>query len=541
MALLKEVLVIGLGPGSFDQLSLGAWQALSEGNPIYLRTEKHPVVKELTAQGIKFTSFDYLYEQKADFSEVYEGIAEQLISELKADPALERIIYAVPGHPLVGETAVKLLLEKTAEESELKVTILPAVSFVDSLINILQLDLISGVTILDALSFKQEQLNTLQHHIFTQVYSRFVASDLKLSLLEIYPADHPVTVIKAAGIPGEEKTAQVVLSELDHLTWYDHLTSVYLPPLEEKIPNSLFANYALDPLVNVLDKLLSPEGCPWDREQNHATLKPCLIEEMYEVIEAIDCQDMIKLKEELGDVLLQVVFHTALAQGRGDFDLNDVVGGITEKMIRRHPHVFGEVIVKNTADVLKNWEQIKKAEKGNNISDEKIMTSINKSLPALLMAQEVQKKARKVGFDWDDLQGPMEKVKEELQELEEAISAQNKAGKSKDGVNNTSSVASESNGSKISSTDNVSNGNKLSNVSNLDNVEEELGDLLFAVVNLGRFIKVSPEGALYKTIRKFIRRFNYLEQEIGEKGQKWGELDLQELDKIWERAKSKGL
>lgn len=520
MAFLKEILVIGLGPGSFTQLSLGAWQALSQDNPVYLRTAKHPVVKELRARGINFTSFDYLYEEKTDFAEVYEGIMEELIFKIKSSPSLNRIIYAVPGHPLVGETAVKLLLAKAIEETEFKVTILPAVSFVDSLINILQIDLISGVVILDALSFQQNQLNTLQHQIFTQVYNRLVASDLKLSLLEIYPSDHPVTVIKAAGIPDEERIARVILSEMDHLIWYDHLTSVYLPPLREERVTPFLANYPLDPLINVLDKLLSPEGCPWDREQDHFTLKPCLIEEMYEVIEAIDCRDVGKLKEELGDVLLQVVFHTALAQERGEFDFNDVVDEITGKMIRRHPHVFGEATVKNTDDVLRNWEQIKKAEKGNNTSDEGIMTSINRSQPALLMAQEVQKKAKKVGFDWEDLHGPMEKVKEELWELEEALCERSKAGNRKD--------------SKDSE-------DRVENTGHVDNVEEELGDLLFAVVNLSRFIKVSPEAALYKTIQKFIRRFNYLEQEIGKRGQKWEGLELQYLDKIWETVKSKGL
>ncbi|MDD4146852.1 MAG: nucleoside triphosphate pyrophosphohydrolase [Clostridia bacterium] len=263
--------------------------------------------------------------------------------------------------------------------------------------------------------------------------------------------------------------------------------------------------YPLDPLANILDRLLAKEGCPWDREQTHFTLKPCLLEEAYEVIEAIDLQDMDKLKEELGDVLLQIVFHTALAQQRGDFTLNDVIAGITNKMIRRHPHVFGEATVQGTADVLKNWEEIKKAEKGNNMAEGRIMTSINRALPALLMAEEVQKKAKKVGFDWENVQGPWEKIKEELQELAEVIDIQDQEG-----------------------------GNKV-------RIEEELGDLLFAVVNVARFAGVSSETALYKTIRKFVQRFNFIEQEILAQGSKWEDMDLHFLDEIWEKAKLKGL
>jgi tetrapyrrole methylase family protein/MazG family protein len=264
-------------------------------------------------------------------------------------------------------------------------------------------------------------------------------------------------------------------------------------------------DYSLEPLVNILDKLLSPEGCPWDRQQTHFTLKPCLLEEAYEVIEAINAEDMKQLKEELGDVLLQVVFHAALAEQKGEFDLHDVVMGITNKMVRRHPHVFGEVTVRGTEDVLKNWEEIKKAEKGNNRTGGSIMKTVNRALPALLLAEEVQKRAKQVGFDWENVQGPLGKIKEELQELEEAISKQDNQEKSK------------------------------------MKIEEELGDLLFAVVNVARFVDVSSEVALSGTIQKFMRRFNFIEQEILARGAKWEELNLHYLDEIWEKAKLKGL
>lgn len=507
---MKEIVVVGLGPGSLVHLSMGVWQILSAGDPLYLRTNRHPVVEELAAHDLRFSTFDYLYEEKRDFQEVYESIVEILLSKVKNDPLIERLVYGVPGHPLAGETTVQLLREKAAGDKEVKITIIPGMSFVDVLLNTLQIDLLSGFTVLDALDLSEETLVPSHHQIFTQVYSRLVAADLKITLLEKYPPEHPVTVIKGAGISGEEKVAQVKLCELDHITWYDHLTSVYISPLVLPIPQSGAVNkelceYPLDPLAKILDKLLSPEGCPWDKEQNHFSLKSCLVEETYEVIEAIDSRDMEKLKEELGDVLLQVVFHTALAKREGRFDLNEVIAGISSKMLRRHPHVFGATTVQGTADVLKNWEEIKKAEKGNNISAGKIMDKINRSLPALLLAEEVQKKANKVGFDWENVEGPLAKIIEEYQELKEAIA---KPGKEEMKRNR---------------------------------IEEELGDLLFAVVNTARFVGVSPETALYGTVRKFIQRFNFIEQELVAQERTWGETNLHILDKIWKKAKINGL
>lgn len=515
---------MGLGAGSFAQLTLGVWEILQNSELLYLRTAKHPMVDDLCKRGIKFRTFDYLYEEKDDFAQIYEGIAEELLLKIKeAEPPVEQLVYAVPGHPLVGEKSVKLLLEKAAGEAGVKVRVFEGISFVDSLLNLLQLDLTTGFTILDALSFTKGHLNLGHHQIFTQVYSRFVASELKLTLLELYPPEHQVTVIRAAGIPGQEEKQAVALAELDHhASSFDHLTSVYVPPL---LTRDTVCRYPLDPLTSVIDRLLAPDGCPWDREQTHATLKKCLLEETYEVLEAIDEGDMVQLREELGDVLLQVVFHAALADRRGDFDLNEVVEEVTAKMIRRHPHVFGEVEVKNSADVLINWEKIKKREKGHTGSQGKIMDSVNKALPALLMAEEVQKKARKVGFDWSDIKDPLAKVLEEYHELKEVLNVQAQGEQ-----------AAPANGPEKNR-----GGNSQKEPKQRSNTaEDELGDLLFAVVNVARFLGVSAEAALFKAVRKFIRRFSYIEQEIAEKSLKWEDIDVKSLDIIWERAKSEG-
>lgn len=497
---LKEIMVVGLGPGGIEQLTGQVWQVLESDAEKHFRTAVHPVVEELKKRGIRFTSFDDLYEEKASFEEVYDEIVEKLITRARAAEEDKLIVYAVPGHPLVGERSVQMLLRE-GEKYGIKVTVVPGVSFIDTVLNVLCLDPTEGLLVIDALSFDSGDIITGHHIVFSQVYKRLVASDLKLVLLEMYPPEHPATVVRAAGVAGEEEVVETVLCELDHFELFDHLTSVYISPLRKKQHN--MSGYPLDPLVEVLEKLLSPQGCPWDRQQTHFTLKECLLEETYEVIEAIDNEDMSELCEELGDVLLQVVFHSALAQERGDFDCNDVVRVVTEKMIRRHPHVFGSISVKDSGEVLKNWEIIKAEEKRENGKKQgedrkSVLSNLNRALPALMLAEEVQKKAKKVGFDWEDAEGAWDKVFEEIDELKEACRE------------------------KI-------------------NMEEELGDLLFAVVNIARFIGVSSEAALIKTVHKFIRRFNYIENSLWEQNIKWEQTNLEMLDILWEKAKKTGL
>ena len=259
------------------------------------------------------------------------------------------------------------------------------------------------------------------------------------------------------------------------------------------------SSYPLDPLVKVMAGLLGAGGCPWDREQTHLSLRRYLLEECYEVIEAIEEGDMHKLCEELGDLLLQIVFHASLAQARGDFSLGDVVEGITAKMIRRHPHVFGKGRVRDTAEVQVNWEQIKKEEKGEQGRSASVLAGVPKQLPALMRALKLQDKAARVGFDWDNVTGALAKVEEEIAELKEAGRAGEPAA-----------------------------------------MEEELGDLLFAIVNVARFLAVEPETALARTNAKFCRRFHYIEKAARRRGQKIEEMDLTEMDILWNQAKENG-
>ena len=253
--------------------------------------------------------------------------------------------------------------------------------------------------------------------------------------------------------------------------------------------------YTVKDLETIVALLRAPGGCPWDAEQTHESIRRNFLEEAYEVAEAIDEGSPTHLKEELGDVLLQVVFHAQMEKEAGRFTLDDVADGICKKLIYRHPHVFGQTQVDGTAQVLENWEQLKRREKGQ-ASHTDALKAVARSLPALWRAEKVQAKARKAGFDWDDVSGPLDKLSEELEELKTAL---------RDGTN----------------------------------VAEELGDLLFAAVNLSRFVKLDCEEVLSAATDKFIARFAQVEQLARTQDKPMEEMSLAELDKLWEQAKHK--
>lgn len=248
-------------------------------------------------------------------------------------------------------------------------------------------------------------------------------------------------------------------------------------------------------LVDIMARLRAPGGCPWDREQNHDSLKPYLLEEAYEVLEAIDRGNDDKLAEELGDLLLQIAFHAQMAAERGSFTMEDVARGINEKLHHRHPHVFADAIVRDSDEVVDNWEQIKRAEQGN-ADRASVLDGIPASLPALQKATKVQKRVAKVGFDWDDASGPAAKVREELAEVEEAASG-----------------------------------------GDADRTADEVGDLLFAVVNLARLLNTDSEDALRLAVERFSGRFRAMEDMAADRGIRLKGLTLEQLDELWETAK----
>jgi tetrapyrrole methylase family protein/MazG family protein len=486
----KKIEIVGLGAGDLEQLPLGVYKKITKAQHLYLRTKEHPAVDELVKEGLQFTSFDSVYEKHEQFEDVYLEITSILLEKAES----EELIYAVPGHPLVAEQTVQLLLEKGLDAG-IEIIIGGGQSFVDALFQSLKIDPIDGFQLLDGTALNADDLKQSQHIFISQVYDQFVASEVKLTLMEKYPDEYMVTIVTAAGSKQEE-IMTVPLYELDHRVKVNNLTSVYIPPVKDE--NILFKNFSK--LREIISVLRGPNGCPWDKEQTHESLKRYLIEETYEVIEAIDQGDIEHLIEELGDVLLQVMLHAQIGEDEGYFSIADVIEGISEKMVRRHPHVFGSVEVENTEEVLQNWEEIKKQEKGE--ADSSLLAGVSYSLPNLMRAFELQKKAAKVGFDWQEISPALEKVKEELLEFEAELG----------GMDGQSELA-----------------------------KKEFGDLLFAFVNVARFLKIHPEEALFETNEKFVRRFQFIEKRVAESGRKFTDFSLDELDQFWDEAKRKGL
>lgn len=255
----------------------------------------------------------------------------------------------------------------------------------------------------------------------------------------------------------------------------------------------------IDRLIDIVAKLRAPDGCPWDKEQDHKSILPGLLDEVYEFFESVDLEDDYGMKEELGDILLQVVFHSQMAKEENKYDINDVAKEISDKLVRRHPHVFGELHVDSTGEVLKNWEDIKRKEKGKE-DREYITDGIPKALPALFRAEKIQKRVARVGFDWKDEKPVLDKVEEEFSEFREALEK-----------------------------------------GNVKNAEEELGDIIFALVNVARHKNISAETALRLTIEKFDKRFRYIEDRFNEEKKDISKATLEELDKYWNIAKTKNL
>lgn len=274
-----------------------------------------------------------------------------------------------------------------------------------------------------------------------------------------------------------------------------------------RVAGSMSAGECFQALVDLQERLLGPGGCPWDREQTHDSLRTYLIEETYEVLEALDAKDYRRLPEEFGDLLLQIVFHAALARAAGHFDIRDVIERIHTKLVRRHPHVFGNVTARSAGEVLKNWEELKAAEraalngaKGGEEPRESILNGVPKTLPALLEAYQLTKRAAHIGFDWEDIEGLLEKLREETAELKETLGpAEDDKARAR--------------------------------------LEEEVGDLLFVAVNVARFLGVDPEIALKKANRKFKKRFQEMERKMWERGSRLADASREEMETLWERSK----
>jgi tetrapyrrole methylase family protein/MazG family protein len=482
---MKELKIIGLGSGDYKQLTLSAVEQLKSADILILRTEKHPTVDYIKSLGISFTTCDDIYDSSETFEATYSQISQRVLDNCEEGKVL---VYAVPGHPLVAEKSVELILDMPKDSIDIE--IVPAVSFIDSIFTALHIDPAYGLKIIDGLSLDTQKPDFHCGNIITQVYSRFVASEIKLKLMELYKDDTEIYIIKAAGVKDLERIEKLPLYELDRIDWIDYLTSVYIPPVGE---DAKFKT--MDELVALMSKLRAEGGCPWDREQTRESLKPYLLEETYEVLDAIEKDDIDLLVEELGDLLLQVVFHAQIAKEDGEFDINDIVTGIVGKLVQRHPHVFGDVVATTESGALESWEASKRKLKGITTYTQTLL-DIPEVLPNLMRSYKVQQKAALAGFDWDDIKYAIAKVHEELEEVKEVY-----------------------------------------NTGNKQIIEEEIGDLLFSVVNVARFLNIQPELALRGTIDKFISRFKFIEETALQNGKKIDKMTLQEMDKLWDLAK----
>ena len=478
------ITIVGLGPGEARHLTLEAWRALESAPEVYLRTRRHPVVAELPA-GPAYHSFDDLYERLDTLDQVYDEIADRVLA-LGARPL--GVVYAVPGHPLVGESSVLRILAG-ARERGISVQVLAGLSFLEPALTALGIDALGGLQICDAVALAARHHPNLDPDvgaIVAQVDSRRLAADVKMTLLNLYPDEHPVRLVRGAGT-SDERVRDLPLFELDRQDDLDHLTSFYLPPLAR--PGSVAT------FQDVVARLRAPDGCPWDREQTHESLRTSLLEETYEVLAALDADDMGDLCGELGDLLLQIIFHAQIAVEDGDFRLVDTIAETVEKLIRRHPHVFADDDVADADDVLRHWEQIKRAERAARGESEftSMLAGINKALPALSQATEMQRRVARVGFDWQQTEDVSAKVAEEVGEY---LAADGEAERT-----------------------------------------AEFGDLLFSLVNLARWTSIDAESALREASARFARRFAAIEQHAQEAGTPLEEMTLDEMDALWEQAK----
>ena len=483
---MHQLTVIGLGAADFDQLQMGVYKQLKQAQNLYVRTEDHPVLRDLKAEGVAFSSFDYVYEKHDAFAPVYEEIAALLVDRAKNEP----VMYAVPGHPLVAEQTVQHLIE-AEKRGEVILKIEGGQSFLDPIFGALKIDPIEGFQLLDGTDLSMHDLNMRQHILIAQVYDAFSASEVKLTLMEKYRDDYPVTIVTAAG-SSRERLTTVPLYELDHVAELDNLTTVYVPP----VASDEDALRDWTTFRKIIATLRGPNGCPWDQKQTHESLKKYLLEEAHEFLAAVDAQDDNAMVEELGDVLLQVFLHAQIGEDSGYFNLEEVLASVSEKMIRRHPHVFGDVAVEDADEVTANWEEIKRKEKGGH--EDSLLDGEYRADSSLQTAYNYQKKAAKAGFDWPDVKGAWEKAIEEMKEFQVEM-------------------------------DGGDAGTRM----------DEFGDVLFALVNIARFYKVSPEEAMLHANEKFARRFNYIEEQVKKSGKDFASFTLEELDAFWNEAKSR--
>ena len=475
------ITVVSLGPGDHRHLTLQSMEALRTARRLILRTARHRTAAWLQEEGVTFTDFDAFYDQYEDFDEMHRVMAQRLW----AAAAESAVTFAVIDAQTDG--AVRALRAMTPPEG--KVIILPGVTMADACLALLPegFEQTGSVRILPAVDAVTAAPDPATPLLITEIWDKVLAGELKLQLSEQY-GDEARCVFYPTSAKINRKPLVIPLMELDRQRTYDHTVCLYIPAMDFHHRE----RYCFDDLTRVMTILR--QRCPWDAEQSHESLRKYLIEEAYEAVGAINEDDPDHLADELGDVLLQIVFHADIARCMGEFSIGDVTTAIVRKMIHRHAHIFGDVHCDTAKDVSASWEQIKKAERGLK-TQAGVLADVSKGLPALMRAAKVQKKAAQVGFDWDTALEALPKIHEEADEV-------------------------------------------LQELQNGRDPGEELGDLLFSCVNVARLASQEPELLLQSATEKFIRRFTAMENRIISDGKSLEGLTLAEMDVYWNRVKA---
>lgn len=454
------------------------------GSMLFIQTERHPSSKWLSENKLTYESMDCLYDTVYDFDELNDAIAEKLVCG-------KDVVYAVCGRGISAELLARI--RRLADGNNTDVQILPASGYAEAAATVCGFDLSNG-SICSANSLPDE-INIYRPLCVEEIDTLIRAGEVKLSLCEFYPEDCDI-IFAYTDEHGNYITREIKLYELDRQKEY-FATTVCLVRAHSFME---LERYGFHGVEEIMKLLRAPGGCPWDIKQTHRSLKSALIEEAYEVIDAIDCDDIYALNEELGDLLLQIVFHAQIETEKAGFTMRDVCTGLVKKLIYRHPHVFSSVDGINTPDdVLKEWDVLKKKEKKQQTQSD-ALRAVPHSFPALMRSCKIQKRAADVGFDWNNAFDAMCKITEELLEVEEA----------------------------------ARDGNK-------EKVHEEVGDLLFSVVNVARLLSIDPELALKDATDKFMNRFCKMEELILKDGKKCEEMSIDEMDVYWDICKKKGL
>ena len=478
-----RVVIVGLGPGPRNTVTQATLEAIERIDVQYVRTKRHPTADLMP----KATSFDSLYDTLPTFEDVYHAITEAVVAA-----ALKHgeVLYAVPGSPLILESSVAQL----RADSRVDVQVLPALSFLDLAWEALGIDPVNaGVRLIDGHRFALEASGERGPLLVAQVHADWVLSDVKLSH-ESANGSEPVVLLHHLGLP-DQRVEHTTWQELDRVLPADHLTTLYIANMAEPVSGELARLHQLARTLR--------EQCPWDREQTHDSLIKHLIEETYEVVDAIEALDANDpatdeaLIEELGDLLYQVEFHATIAEQQGRFSMADVARSIHDKLVRRHPHVFGDVVANSANDVVQTWDEVKRAEKKSGDGAASTFTGVAKSGPSLQYATKIQKRAADVGFDWPNADGAFEKIIEESAEIRQAVALN----------------------------------------SDPETVRMELGDLLFSVVNLSRHLGHDAEQALRGASDKFRHRFEQVEQLALSRGIDLANAPLEQLDALWDEVK----